>query len=240
MIVHVRINNIFWVYYIFCIWCMWADPLVHFNFFVCVPVWILMWSCLFFSLSGRTSSRFICGSIQERSLTFVRNVELPLLTTTTWRTTCVFTQACAPTSAPAALRLSCARITCTATSRRTAATASPLVGAESLECESPGSLRLPLWACWAPAPTLALGLVPSGDGGVQRQPQRQRWRWMLEPMHTVLSCRSWQERQGPETAGVTRTLLDTVVTLHRLWDRPVNREEKRQTLKKKQKNKQNN
>lgn len=45
-------------------------------------------------------------------------------------------------------------------------------------------------------------------------------------MHTVLSCRSWQGRQGPETAGATRTLLDTIVTLYRLWDRLANREEK--------------
>lgn len=187
---------------------------------------ILMWSCLFFFLSGRTSSRFICGSIQERSLTCVRNVEPPLLTTTTWRTTCAYTPACAPISAQAALRLSCARITCTATSRRTAATASPRVEAESLGCESQGS-STPPWACWAPAPTRAPGLVPSGDGGARRRPRRQRWRGLPEPMHTVLSCRSWQGRQGPETAGATRTLLDTIVTLHRLWDRPVNREEKK-------------
>lgn len=185
-----------------------------------------MWSCVFFSLTGRTSSRSICGSIQERSLTCVRNVVLPLPTTTTWRTTCAYTPACAPISAQAALRLSCARITCTATLRRMAATASPLVEDESLECESQG-YSTPPWACWALAPTQAPGLVTSGDGGAQRHPQRQRWMGLLEPMHTVLSCRSWQGRRGPETAGATRTLLDTIVTLHRLWDRPVNREEKK-------------
>lgn len=189
-------------------------------FYLC----ILMLSCLFFSLTGRTSSRFICESIQERSLTCVRNVEPPLPTTTTWRTTCVYTPACAPISAQAALRLSCARITCTATSRRTAATASRLDEDESLGCGSQGS-SMPPWACWAPALTQALGLVPSGDGGVRRHPQRQRWMGLPEPMHTVLRCRSWQGRQGPETAGATRTLLDTIVTLHRLWDRPVNRKD---------------
>lgn len=199
-----------------------------------------MWSCVFFSFTGRTSSRFICGSIQERSLTCARNVEPPLPTTTTWRTTCAYTPAFAPISAQAALRLLFVLITCTATSRRTAATASPLVEEESLGCESQGSL-MPPWACWAPAPTQALGLVPSGDGGALRHLQQQRWRGLLEPMYTVLSCRSWQGRQGPETAGATKTLLDTIVTLHRLWDRPVNREERKHAIANlKKKNKQNN
>lgn len=170
----------------------------------------LMPSCLYFSLTGRTSSRFICGNIQERSLTCVRNVELPLLITTTWRTTCVYTPAYAPISAQAALRLLCAQITCTATSRRTVAMASPLVGAESLGCGSQGSL-MPLWVCSARTLTQASGLVPSGDGGVQRHPPQQRWKELLESMHKVLRCRSWQWRQGPETAGVTRTLLDTIL-----------------------------
>lgn len=224
MILHTLISNWGWkenLKLAVCTECIQiAGPLVLLNSFVCI-----FWCDLvyFFCLPGRTSSRFICESIQERSLTCVHNVEPPLLTTTTWRTTCAYTPACAPISAQAALRLSCARITCTATSRRTAATASPLVEAESLGCESQGSL-MPLWVCWAQAPTQALGLVPSGGGGDRRHPQQQRLRGLLEPMHTVLSCRSWQ---GPETAGATRTLLDTIVTLHRLWDRPVNREEKK-------------
>lgn len=127
----------------------------------------------FSSFPDRTSSRFICGSIQERSLICVRNVEPPLLTTMTWRTTCVYTPACAPISAQAALRLLCARITCTDTLRRTAATVFPLVEAESLGYESQGSLRPP-WACSARALTQVLGLVPPGDGGGLRQPQRWR------------------------------------------------------------------
>lgn len=164
--------------------------------------------CLYFS-SGRTSSRFICGSIQERSLTCVHNVELPLLTTTTWRTTCAYTLACAPISAPAALKLLCAQITCIATLRRMAATASLLDEVESLGCESQGS-SMPLSACWAQALTQALGLVPSGDGGARGHPQWQRWMELLKPTHTVLRCRSWQWRWGPEAAKVTRTLLDTL------------------------------
>lgn len=173
-------------------------------------VCVFIWSCLYFSFAGRTSSRFICGSIQERSLTCVHNVAPPLLTTTIWRTTCAYTPACGPISAQAALKLLCAQITCTATSRRTAATASLLVEAESLGCESRGS-SMPPWACWARAPTQALGLVPSGDGGALKPPRQQRWMEPLEPMHIVLRCRSWQWRQGPEAAVATVSLLDTIV-----------------------------
>lgn len=146
-----------------------CGALEFFFFSLC----ILMWSSLFFFFPGKTSSRFICGSIQERSLICVHNVELPLLTTTTWRTTCVYTLACAPISAQAALRLLCVQITCTVTSRRTAAMVSLPVEAESLGCESQGFLRPP-WACWTPALTQVLGLVPSGDGGGLKQPQQWR------------------------------------------------------------------
>lgn len=207
------------------VWCsilewLWLDPRAWTFFCVC----ILISFSLVFSLTDRTSSRFTCGSIQEKSLTCVRSVELPLLTTTTWRTTCACTPACAPISARAALRLLCARITCTATWRRTAATASPPVGAESLGCESQGS-SMPRSACWALGPTWAPGLETSRDGGARNRPRQQRWMELLEITCTVLRCRSWQQRWEPETTGWQGHCWTPQLTLHCLWDRPVKRGE---------------